>query len=100
MAFSEDLSQFFDTDDFAVEAVFSRDGNNIATVKVICDSPTEAIQFEQVEVAADNPFCTAKTSEIASVRRRDTATIGDVAYKVTAIKHDGTGVTRIDLELF
>lgn len=100
MAFSEDLSQFFDLEDFAVEAVFSRDGNNIATVNVIFDSPTEAIQFDQMEVAADNPFCIAKTSEIANVRRRDTATIEDVAYKVTAIKHDGTGVTRIDLELF
>lgn len=99
MAFTEDLSAFFDTDDFAVEAVFTRGVDTIATVNVIFDVPTEYVAYDQVNVAADNPYCQAISSEVAAIRRGDTCTIDSVAYGVRLIKADGTGVTHIDLEL-
>ncbi len=100
MAFTEDLSVFFDQADFAVEAVFSRGGNEVACASVIFDIPTEYVGFEQVNVAADAPYCLARTSDVSGVKRADSVVIEDVTYKVALIKHDGTGVTRIDLELY
>lgn len=100
MAFTEDLSTFFDEDEFAVEAVFSRDGNEIARCSVILDVPTEYVAFDNVSVAADAPFCLAKTADVNAIKRKDLCTIADVEYVVAQIKHDGTGVTRVELELY
>jgi len=100
MAFAEDLDQFFDDDDFAVEAVFTRGADTIATCLVIFDVPTEFVEMGEVSVSADRPFCYAKSADVADVKRGDTCTIDSVDYTVTLPKPDGTGVTRIELELY
>ena len=100
MAFTEDLTPFFDTDDFAVEAVFTRASATIATCNVIYDVPTEYRTMDTVSLAEDAPFLMCRTADIADVEAQDSVTIDGTAYTVAQIKDDGTGVTRIDLELY
>ena len=100
MAFVEDLDQFFAPADFGVDVVFTRGASEIACCSVIFDAPVEYVTVDGAELATDAPSLLVKTEAVLAVRRKDTVTVNEKVYKVKLLKDDGTGVTRIDLEIF
>jgi Phage Head-Tail Attachment len=96
----EELDQFFVPDDFGVLALFTRGATTIASCHVIFDAAVEYVGVDGSEVATDAPSLLVKTDSVLSVRRKDTVAVNGKTYKVKLVKDDGTGVTRIDLEIF
>lgn len=99
MAFTENLDQFFDTDDFAVSAVITLSDASTRAINVIFDSPTQSVDIYDVEIEADAPFLRCKTSDLAGVKNNDTVSVNSQIYKIKKITNDdGTGVSLIYLK--
>lgn len=99
MAFTEDLSVFFDTDDFAVSAAFTpRSGGAATNIKGIFDKEYVAVgDGAEVAVAATQPmFQTASAGLTAA--RGGTLVVDGVTYTIVEVKPDGTGTTILILE--
>ena len=97
MAFAEDLSPFFDTDGFAVEATVGA-----ATINVIFDrAHIAALTGLAGGIDGTQPMALAQSSDVtAQSIARDTAlVIGGTTYYVTSIQPDGTGVSLLVLSL-
>ena len=99
MAFTEDLSLFFDPDGFAIEGVFNLGGSPAVTrtVSVIFNTPSQSVDLYGTQVEADAPNLLAATSDLAGVTRARTVTIAGTTYKVERIVPDGTGVSTVYL---
>lgn len=90
MAFTEELSAFFDTTDgFAVAATVGA-----ATVNGIFDKA----YFESINVQGDQPMFLCASADVASVVHGTAVTISAVNYKVVGVEPDGTGMTLLRLE--
>lgn len=74
MAFTEDLSVFFDTDDFAIAATASWGG----TVNVIFDSA----YLDALGVAGTNPIALAIATEVTAARIGATLVISGTTYTI------------------
>lgn len=86
--FAEDLSAFFDTDDFAVSATIGT-----ATVSGILDR-----QFVTVnDVDGYHPVFMCATADVSAVAKGAACAISGVNYIVVSNQPDGTGVTNIVL---
>lgn len=96
MAFTENLSLFFDQDGFAVEAVFNLSPTP-RTVSVIFNTPSQSVEMYGTETEADAPNLMARTADLTGVGRAKTVTVNSVIYKVERIAHDGTGVSTVYL---
>ena len=91
MAFAEDLSVFFDDDDFAVVATF---GSPLQTVNVIKDSPTNTIG----EILSDDHSILGRTSDLTGLDNGDAITVDGVAYTVReSLLEDDGKITRLTL---
>lgn len=89
--FTEDLTAFFDvTGGFAVNATVGA-----AQVPVIFDKAYQSGIGGLVE--STGPQCLAKTADVAAVVQGGTITINAVAYTVTGVQPDGTGLTTLQL---
>lgn len=89
--FVEDLSVFLDAaSGFAVNATIGS-----ATVPVIFDNVGQPALAGFVETAG--PQCIAKSQDVASVTQGSAITINAVAYTVTGVEPDGTGLTTLQL---
>jgi len=97
MAFPENLDQFFDTDDFAVQAIINTSPTP-RTINVIFESPTEGVQMYETAVESDAPFLKCKTSDLSGVTRSNTVTVNAVVYKIGKIAQDGNGTSKIYLK--
>jgi hypothetical protein len=98
MAFAEDLSQFFDTDDFAVSAAFTRAGVAVAAADVIFNGPSHQVAVYETAVEELAPFLLAPASAVAAVKRKDAvAADGHGSFVVERIEPDGTGLTKLYL---
>lgn len=99
MAFTEDLSVFFDTDDFAVSAAFTpRTGGSSTTIKGIFDKEYVAVgDGAEVAVAATQPIFQTATSGISNARGGSLVVAG-ITYTIVEVKPDGTGTTMLVLE--
>lgn len=100
MAFVEDLDQFFEEKDFAIPATFTRGTATIAECMVNFDATVDTVQVESAEIATDAPSLLTKTANVVGVRKKDVVALAGKTYKVRFVLDDGTGVTRIDLEIF
>lgn len=94
--FAEDLSLFFATEDFAVQAVMTIN-NAQKTVKVIINTPTMDVAIYDTEIVADTPFFFAATGDIAGLRKPNPVVIGGTNYRVEKVTHDGTGLSTVYL---
>ncbi len=89
--FVEDLSVFFDASNgFAVNATVGG-----STVPVIFDAVGQSALAGFVETAG--PQCIAKSQDVATVVQGTAITINAVAYTVTGVEPDGTGLTTLQL---
>jgi phage head-tail attachment protein len=91
MAFTEDISAFFSTDGFAVDATLSGVG-----VRGIFDASYTDAFGNVVEGYA--PVFMLATSDCASVAHGDVLVVQAHTYKVRGVEPDGTGVTLLRLE--
>lgn len=92
MAFAEDLTPFFDTDDFGVAATY----NGSTTVNGIFDNGFSAIGNDP-GIEGSLPTFTCRTADVPSAVQGDTLTISAVAYTVVGVHPDGTGVVTLAL---
>ena len=90
MAFTEDLSPFFETDEFAVSALWK----GTTTVPVIFDNA----YGESLDVSGTTPICTALESDFNGWAEGDALVIFGTNYKLVDVQPDGTGVVQIVLE--
>ena len=96
--FSENLNQFFETDDFAVDAVINFGSNQTRNVKVIFETPSQSVEIYDTSIEADAPRLSCKTSDLVSVKGNDTVTVQTKTYTIERIGHDGTGISFLYLK--
>ena len=89
--FTEDLSLFFNTNDFAVQALFN--GSNI--INGILGNAYAEING----VESTRPAFTCALEDVAGVSHGNTLVIDGDTYHVVGVKPDGVGVMTLVLEL-
>jgi len=89
VAFAEDMSVFFDVDEFAVAATFTTSGGAQVSASVIFDMPTEEILGG--DMLSDEYAMTYQAGELSAVKAGDYGFIGGNRYRIRSIKmiHDG-----------
>lgn len=100
MAFTEDLSVFFDTKTgFADDAVINLSPTGTRRVKVIFNTPTQSVQIFDSSIEADAPNLQVETSDLTGVRKgRETITVRGRTYSIEKIADDGTGLSTLYLK--
>jgi hypothetical protein len=98
VAFTEDIAQFFEENDFAVESVVKNGSTVIRTISVILNTPTQETAIFDAGVELNLPFVQCRTSDLAGVRHGFTMTISSVNYQIIAREDDGTGVSTVQLK--
>lgn len=93
MPFAEDLTAFFNTDEFAVQTT-------LAGVAV-CGIFDSAYLLEDMSsgVAAFAPVLTLASADVPASPAGALVVVGGVTYKVAEAMPDGTGVTRLRLRI-
>lgn len=92
MAFVEDHSVFFT--DFGVSVTLAG-----ATVRAIFDASYEAATVGLMSMASAQPMLTLPTASVPASVVGAAVTVGATAYTVAAAEPDGTGITRLMLEV-
>lgn len=88
---TEDITAFLNPSDFAVTVTVAG-----AEVAVLFDNGYQAALNGFAESSA--PYIMGKTSELASLVQGSAVTVESVAYKVTQVHPDGTGMSTLILE--
>lgn len=94
MVFSENISQYFSVDDFAISATFTPEGGSSTAVKGIFEN----LFSEDLSVNGTLPTFTCSESDVSTLAVDGTITINSNNYFVRQKKADGTGVTTLVLE--
>lgn len=98
MAQTEDLSQFFQTDDFAVTGTFTPAGGSEATVYGIFDN----LSSDDLRVSTSLPIFQCATADVAPLLVDAVLTLSgsfaDGDYFVRVKRPDGTGISELTLE--
>ena len=89
MAFDEDLSVFFDTDEFADAVTY----NGAPLVGIF-----DAAYFEASGIQGNQPVFICPTASVPAARHGDILVRSGVTYKVVGVEPDGTGITLLRLE--
>lgn len=99
--FTEDLSQFFDTTNgFAVDATIkTAAGVTVRSVKVIFDTPLDAMQMFDASVEKATPSALCRTSDLAGVTHDHKMQINAVSYRIVKHTDDGTGISTVELRV-
>jgi hypothetical protein len=98
--FAEDLTQFFETDDFAVEAEIQQpDSTVVRSVNVILETPSKEERFfSSGSITNSTPKATAQTSDLDGVKRGYLLVIAGTTYELTEPpEDDGTGLSTMNL---
>lgn len=93
MAFTEDLTEFFGTDDFAITALL--DGST--SVAGIFDNAALAIPGGEAAVEGSVPTFTCALADVPLVAQGQTLLVDETTYTVIAVHPDGTGVVTLGL---
>jgi hypothetical protein len=94
MAFTEDLTAFFSTDDFAVSALY----NGTTTINVILYTAYYEENMGRVGFEGSAPVALARTADVPGVAHGVSLVIYGVTYSVVGVEPDGTGLTTLRLE--
>lgn len=100
MAFTEDLTSFFETDDHAVSASYIR-GIYPSTATARATTVAGIFENEYVEtqfIQGDRPTFTCAASDVENIAQGDWLIISGGTYKVAEYRPDGTGVIMLILE--
>jgi hypothetical protein len=88
--FTEDLYYFFNTDDFAIEAIYQ--GNTI--INGIMGKAYVNLN----DVESSLPAFSCASADVPNVAHDDTLEISGIDYLIKIVKPDGTGVVVLVLE--
>lgn len=91
---TEDLSTFFE--DFGKTAVVKNGSTVIRTINVIFNNPVEGVSVFDAQVETNVPHAICQKEDLAGVRHGYTMTIDSVAYPITKINSDGTGISIVE----
>lgn len=92
--FTEDLSGFFDTGDFADAGTYTHVGASPATVNGIFDS----YFVDPLGIEGNSPRFICASSDVSSVAHGDSLVVDSVTYHVVGVEPDGTGVVVLKLQ--
>lgn len=92
MAFTEDLTQFVDTDDFGVAALY----NGATTINGIFDNQFLGVPGE-AQIASLQPMFQCRTVDVSSATAGQSLVVSGTTYYITGIHPDGTGMTVLML---
>jgi hypothetical protein len=99
--FTEDLTAFFQTSDFAYTATWTpAAGGGPFTLQVIFDNANFDSLIGDAGATGLRPLCMASDTQLAQgagIKRNDALVISGITYKVSDIQPDGTGVTTLML---
>lgn len=94
----EDLSDFFDPDEFADTARITRDGQDVAQILGVFDDPSQVSQLGEYEHDHQTPIFLCPETAAADIQADDVATIDGIAYDVMkSPQRDGTGLVTLIL---
>jgi len=98
MAFIEDLSPFFDNNDFAITVTLTPVVGLPTTFSGIFDDEYRAFDAGEVDVIGSNPRLHTASTSVSTAKVGDTITANSKNYKIVNFEPDGTGITVIILE--
>lgn len=93
MAFTEDLTGFFSTSDFAITATLA---GSISVAGIFDDAAT-AIAGGEAALEGSVPTFTCRLADIPDVAVEQTLLVGTTEYTVISVHPDGTGVVTLGL---
>ena len=93
MAFTEDLSQYFNTEDFGVVASFTSGATTYTANGIF-----ENVYSEDLSVNGTVPTFACVESDVSALAVDATCSINSTTYYVRIKKPDGTGATLLVLE--
>lgn len=101
MPFTEDLTAFFSSSDFAHDATWTpAAGGGPYTVQVIFENAYREYAVGEAGQAGREPMCWVSDTQIAQgsgMKRGDALVIDSVSYVVAQVEPDGTGVSMVGL---
>jgi len=90
VAFTEELSAFFDTADFAVEATYRAGGTGpLVTKSVIFDRA----YLETLGISGSEPVALGIATDFATADASDTLAIGGTTYRISTVEPQDDGGT-------
>lgn len=90
MAFSEDLSPFFNATEFADAAIVGG---------VAVNGIFDAAYAGPLSMDGSSPILWVKSASVPTVAQGDSVVVGATNYTVAGIEPDGTGITQLRLQL-
>ena len=91
--FTEDLTEFFSTSDFAVTATLA----GSTSVNGIFDNASSPIAGGEVDVEGTLPTFTCAAADVPAVAAGQTLSVNGTTYTIVAVHPDGTGVVVLGL---
>jgi hypothetical protein len=93
--FEDDLDDFFDTDEFAIDIVY-----NGKTLNAIFDDEFAAIEAGYSSIDSSDPQIMLKSSDVEdnNMADGDTISISGESFLIHSKQPDGTGVTTLILK--
>ena len=96
---NDDLSIFFELDDFGTEAVYTQTNKRPIKVNGIFDNPHASITAtDMMDVTMPKPSFVCRTVDIPTAAEGDTIKINNVTFTVRVVATDGLGVTTLVME--
>lgn len=99
MAFSEDLTIFFDNSNgFSVDFVYTPTVGSPATIKGIFDNANYEAEGGEIKIQGTQPQIVCRSSDVPLPAYGEAVTIGSNSYTIVGIHPDGTGITTLILD--
>jgi hypothetical protein len=94
-----DILDFFELDDFADTATYTRVGGSAASIVGIFDEPQASRgATDLMEITIPSPQFVCRTADVPLAADGDQIIIRTIAYTVRVVLTDGTGVSTLILE--
>ena len=98
MAFTENYTEFFNTDDFADVAVYTEDGGSPVNINGIFDDDYLLEDGGSVGFASSVPVFQCPTSNVSTAAPNDTLTVLGIDYNITQVRPGDRGITFLILQ--
>lgn len=95
----DDLSIFFELDDFGTAGVYTKTNKRPVTINGIFDNPHASVTAtDMMDVTIPKPTFVCRTVDMPNAAEGDTMKIRNVLYTIRVVATDGLGVTTLILE--
>lgn len=93
---TESVDEFFDDEDFAVQATYTQ-GATVKFIPVLFDTMSATLDESGLILSSASPKILARTSDTENITDAATFKINDVVYKVLSLGVDDHGIREIML---